>query len=119
MKISVPYTLVIKYHFNQTTKSNPPKIQIPVDNKDWNNIPKDNSIQWKIIPDSNEIEKVLIKQNIAHLSQTERTLFTVLMIIYLIGKDGCLPGAATILNESYNPSEDKFSPLQIAYFKNL
>lgn len=41
------------------------------------------------------------------------------MMIELIGKDGCAPGADTILNGSYNSLENKLSPLQIVYFKNL
>ena len=62
---------------------------------------------------------MLLKQNIALLSQAEGTLFTTHMMIDLIGKDDCTPGADTILNEWYIPPEGKLSPLQIAYFKNL
>ena len=37
----------IKHHFNLTFKSSLSKVQIPIDNEDWNNIPKDKSFQWK------------------------------------------------------------------------
>ena len=41
----------IKYHLNPTFKSSLSTIQILVDNKDWNNILKDKSVQWKQIMD--------------------------------------------------------------------
>ena len=31
----------IEHHFNSTTKSSLSNIQIPIDNEDWNNNPKD------------------------------------------------------------------------------
>ena len=58
----------IKYHFNPTFKSSLSTIQILVDNKDWNNILKDKSVQWKQIMDWNEIETSLIKRNVDYLS---------------------------------------------------
>ena len=58
----------IKHHFNPINKSNLSTIEVPANAKDWNNIPKDNSIHWKTESDPQEIEKLLIKRNIHHLS---------------------------------------------------
>ena len=67
-------------------------MQISIDNENWNNIPKDNSVKWKTITDSNLIEEVLVKRKIAHLSQTEGTLFTTTPLVTIFGKDGCTSG---------------------------
>ena len=40
-------------------------------------------------------------------------------MIDLIGKDDCALDADTIINRSYKPPDNKLTPLQIAYFKNL
>ena len=48
----------VKHYFNPPNKSSLSKVKIPVDNDDWNNIPKDKSVQWKPITESNKIEKV-------------------------------------------------------------
>ena len=37
----------IKHHFNPINKST---IDVPTNAKDWNNIPKDKSIHWKLNP---------------------------------------------------------------------
>ena len=37
----------------------------------------------------------------------------------IIGNDGCTPGTETILIRSYTLPDNKFTPLQIAYSKNL
>ena len=37
----------------------------------------------------------------------------------IIGNDGCTPGTKTILIRSYTLPDNKFTPLQIAYSKNL
>ena len=58
------------------------------------------------------IEKVLFQHNIAHLSQAEATLFTTTPLVKLIGKDGCSPGADSILNESFDPPKYLLTPLQ-------
>ena len=78
----------IKYHFNPINKSILSTIDVPTNAKDWNNIPKDNSIYWKTESDPPEIEKLLIKRNIHHLFQAEGTLFTTNKMKIIIGKDG-------------------------------
>ena len=93
----------IKHNFNPTIKSSLSKLQILIDNEDWNNIPKEKAVKWKTITDSNEIEKVLIQRNIAHLSQAKGTLFTTTPLVKIIGKDGCSPGSDFILNGSFEP----------------
>ena len=70
----------IELYFNPTTKSSYSKIQISIINKNWNNISKDKYEKWETIIDSNEIERVLIKRNIARFSQTEGTLFTTTLL---------------------------------------
>ena len=109
----------VKHYFNPPNKSSLSKVKIPVGNDDWNNIPKDKSVQWKPITESNKIEKVLIKRNISHPSQAEGTLFATPSMIDLIGKDGCAPGVDKIIDGTYDQPIDKISPLQLEYFKNL
>ena len=53
IKYQKSFNSSIKHHFNLTTISSISKIQIPIDNENWNNIPKDNSVKWKTITDSN------------------------------------------------------------------
>ena len=48
----------VKHYFNPPNKSSLSKVKIPVGNDDLNNIPKDKSVQWKPITESNKIEKV-------------------------------------------------------------
>ena len=47
----------IKHHFNLAIKSSLTKLKILIDNEDWKNIPKDNSVKRT---DSTVIEKVAI-----------------------------------------------------------
>ena len=42
----------IKHNFNPIKKSTLSTIEVPMNAKDWNNIPKDDSIQWKTESDS-------------------------------------------------------------------
>ena len=59
--------------------------------------------KWKSIINLNEIEKVRIKRNIAHLSQVEEILFTTPLLVKVIDKDGCTTGTDSILDGTFNP----------------
>ena len=111
--------VTIRHHFNPINKSTLSTIEVPIDAKDWNNNPKDKSIYWKTESDPQEIEKLLIKRNIHHLSQAEGLLFTTNKLKVLIGKDGCFPGADEILRGAFEPPKNLLTPLQSQYFTNL
>ena len=109
----------IKHHFHPIIKSTLSTIHVPTNAKDWNNIPKDKSIRWKTEFGRQEIEKLLIKKNINHLSQAEGALFTTNKMKSIIGEDGCSPGADDFLLGKFKPSFNLLIPLQTQYFKNL
>ena len=109
----------INHHFNPITKSTLSTIEVPTNAKDWNSIPKDDSIQWKTESDPQVIEKLLIKRNIHHLFQAEGTLFTTNKMKNIIGNDGCSPDADEILMGTFNHHPNLLTPLQVQYFNNL
>ena len=61
------------------------------------------SVKWKTRTYSNAIEKVLMKRNIAPSSQAKGTLFTTTPLVKLISKDGCSPGADSIIDGLFVP----------------
>ena len=109
----------IRHHFNPITKPTLSTIDVPMNAKDWNNIPKDDSIQWKTRSDPQVIEKLLIKRNIHHLSQAEGTLVVINKMNNIIGNDGCSIGVDKILMGTFNPPPNLLTPLQVNYFHNL
>ena len=92
---------------------------MPLNAKDWNNIPKDDSTQWKSESDLQTKEQILIKMNVHHLSQAEEILFTTDKMKNIIGNDGCSSGVDEILMETFKPPPNLLTPPQVKYFHNL